>query len=39
MELLHQELQGRDADGKLVFVMGRTTIYRSKEQIEKRSLA
>lgn len=39
MELLHQELQGRDVDGNLVFVMGRTTIYRSKEQIEKRSLA
>ena len=39
MELLHQELRGYDADGKLVFVMGRTTIYRSKEQVEKRSLA
>ncbi len=39
MELLHQRLHGVDADDRRIFVMSRTTIYRSVEQIERRSLA
>ncbi len=39
MELLHQRLHGADMDGRPIFVMSRTTIYRSVEQIERRSLA
>jgi len=39
MELIRQALQGRDEAGELVFVVDRTTVYRSQEQIEKRSLA
>lgn len=39
MELLHQELQGHDESGELIFTAGRTTVYRSLSQIENRSLA
>ncbi len=39
MELLHQELQGRDAAGALVFTMERSTVYRSLDQLARRSLA
>ena len=39
MELLHQELQGRDDAGELVFSAGRSTVYRSLDQVERRSLA
>ena len=39
MELLNQELEGRDERGELVFTSGRSTVYRSLEQVEKRSLA
>ncbi len=39
MELINQELRGHDEQGRLVFVAGRTTVYRSKEQVEQRSLA
>ncbi|MEP7329794.1 MAG: MaoC family dehydratase N-terminal domain-containing protein [Betaproteobacteria bacterium] len=39
MELLHQAMEGRDDTGELVFVAGRTTVYRSLEQVERRSLA
>lgn len=39
MELLRQETRGHDEEGRLVFVAGRTTVYRSLEQVESRSLA
>jgi Fe2+ or Zn2+ uptake regulation protein len=39
MELLHQELQGRDEAGELVFTMARSTVYRSLEQLARKSLA
>jgi hypothetical protein len=39
MELLHQELEGRDEAGEVVFVAGRTTVYRSLDQLARRSLA
>ncbi len=39
MELLHQVLEGHDEAGALVFTAGRSTVYRSLEQIEKRSLS
>ena len=39
MELLHQQTEGRDDSGQLVFTAGRTTVYRSAEQIAKASLA
>ncbi len=39
MELIHQRLHGADADGRPVFTMTRTTIYRSLEQVVQRSLA
>lgn len=39
MELIRQELRGRDAAGDLVFTAGRTTVYRSQEQVRTRSLA
>ncbi len=39
MELLHQRLHGVDAAGRPVFVMTRTTVYRSREQVGQRSLA
>ena len=39
MQLLHQELEGRDEAGALVFTAGRSTVYRSLAQIEGRSLA
>ena len=39
MELLHQKLHGVDADGKRIFVMTRSTVYRSLEQLAQRSLA
>ncbi len=39
MELLRQEVQGHDDLGQLVFVAGRTTVYRSAEQIDRGSLA
>lgn len=39
MELLRQETRGHDEAGRLVFVAGRTTVYRSLAQIESRSLA
>lgn len=32
MELLHQEIRGSDADGALVFVHRRTTVYREPPQ-------
>lgn len=32
MQLLHQELEGRDEAGHIVFVAGRTTVYRSADQ-------
>lgn len=32
MQLIRQELEGRDPDGALVFVSGRTTIYRPAGQ-------
>ena len=38
MELLHQAVEGRDAHGELVFVAGRTTVYRSLDQVARRSL-
>jgi acyl dehydratase len=38
MELLHQTLEGRDEGGELVFSAGRTTVYRSLEQVEGQSL-
>lgn len=38
MELLRQQIEGRDGDGSLVFVAGRTTVYRSIEQVESESL-
>ncbi len=38
MELLHQQIEGRDDSGRLVFVAGRTTVYRSVEQVESESL-
>ncbi len=39
MELLHQQTEGRDEAGQLVFTAGRTTVYRSAEQVAKASLA
>lgn len=39
MELLHQELQGRNEAGELVFMMARSTVYRSLEQLARKSLA
>lgn len=39
MELLHQAMQGFDEAGRLVFVAGRSTVYRSLDQVERRSLA
>jgi hypothetical protein len=39
MELLLQEVQGQDDRGQLVFIAGRTTVYRSAEQVDQRSLA
>ena len=39
MELMHQVLEGRDEAGVLVFTAGRSTVYRSLEQVEKRSLS
>jgi acyl dehydratase len=39
MELLHQELQGRDEAGELVFRSARSTVYRSLAQVEAGSLA
>jgi acyl dehydratase len=39
MDLIRQETRGHDQAGRLVFVAGRTTVYRSLEQVEKRSLA
>lgn len=39
MELLHQELEGRDESGQLIFTAGRSTVYRSLSQVENRSLA
>lgn len=44
MELLHQQVEGRlldgqDRPGELVFTAGRTTIYRSLEQVRRGSLA
>lgn len=39
MQIVQNELQGHDESGTLVFVVGRDTVYRSLEQIEKRSLA
>lgn len=39
MELLHQAVEGRDENGELVFTAGRSTVYRSLAQVEKRSLA
>lgn len=39
MELLLQEVQGHDDRGQLVFIAGRTTVYRSAEQVDQRSLA
>lgn len=39
MELLHQQTEGRDETGRLVFTAGRTTVYRSVEQVSKASLA
>jgi acyl dehydratase len=38
MELLHQAIEGHDERGDLVFVAGRTTVYRSFEQVQRRSL-
>jgi hypothetical protein len=38
MELLRQQIEGRDDTGRLVFVAGRTTVYRSIEQVESESL-
>lgn len=32
MQLLHQDLEGRDQEGALVFVAGRTTVYRPAGQ-------
>ena len=39
MELLHQVLEGHDEAGALVFKAGRSTVYRSLEQVENRSLS
>jgi hypothetical protein len=39
MEVLHQDLEGRDDAGLLVFTAGRSTVYRSLQQIERKSLA
>jgi hypothetical protein len=39
MELLHQVLEGHDESGSLVFLAGRTTVYRSREQVARGSLA
>lgn len=39
MQIIRQALEGHDESGALVFVAGRDTIYRSLEQVEKRSLA
>jgi acyl dehydratase len=39
MELLQQELRGEDERGEVVFVVRRTTVYRSDEQVAQRSLA
>ncbi len=39
MELIHQRLHGVDADGTAIFAMDRTTLYRSRAQVEGRSLA
>lgn len=39
MDLIRQELRGHDEAGDLVFVAGRTTVYRSLEQVQKGSLA
>jgi acyl dehydratase len=39
MELLHQELYGKDESGDAVFVVRRTTVYRSAEQVAQRSMA
>ncbi|MDS1139898.1 MaoC family dehydratase N-terminal domain-containing protein [Pusillimonas sp. SM2304] len=39
MQLLNNQLQGHDEAGALVFVAGRSTVYRSLEQVEQRSLA
>jgi len=39
MELMHQELQGRDDAGELVFRSARSTVYRSLAQVEAGSLA
>ncbi|WP_375460045.1 MaoC family dehydratase N-terminal domain-containing protein [uncultured Enterovirga sp.] len=32
MQLIHQHLEGRDDQGQIVFVAGRTTVYRPAEQ-------
>ncbi len=39
MELLQQQTEGRDDGGQLIFVAGRTTVYRSLEQVSAGSLA
>jgi hypothetical protein len=39
MDLIRQEVRGHDQAGNLVFVAGRTTVYRSLEQVQKGSLA
>lgn len=39
MQLLHQELQGHDDARELVFTSGRSTVYRSLEQVERKSLS
>ena len=38
MELLHQRLHGVAVDGREIFVMTRTTIYRALAQLERKSL-
>ena len=39
MQIIRQALQGHDKTGELVFVAARNTVYRSLEQVERRSLA
>lgn len=39
MELLRQDMEGRDEQGRLVFKAVRHTVYRSLEQVEQGSLA
>ena len=39
MELLHQALDGHDEAGRLVFTMARSTVYRSLEQLARKSMA